>query len=970
MGTWKWLVAAGLMAAPAMAQVPVASAQESEEGGSAALRAAAEAIDPLAQAAQSEAAWQAYLDALRAEGGTPVAEALALNLIGNARYYQQDFPGALETALEAIALLEAAGATENEAMAESLANAATFYGAVGERDRQLPMQERSIAIRKRLYGEDPAGLEPEAAKALGLGYLNYSSTLYDHGRFVEAAALVEPAITGIVGGGLEDATLFVAMSSGANILADGGRTVEALDLAQRGVATATRLLPEGHPFIGFAQGTLGRILLEADRVEEAEGPVRRALDIMAASLGQAHPNTLTAMNNLAIVSAELGDFEAALELMLAQSELNGDSDPVSAVIALSSASNFAAEMGDAQQALALARQAATLAEGLPTSDARAERAFDVMALRLEEAGDYEQAAIQLDRMIARQSAQSPGQVEADLRLRRGLLDIRLGESEAGLAAVRTALGEIEDALARSAAQAELGGDLASYYESFMQAVEAGIAAGEPDLALRAFELASWGENARARQFLALRQQQADDPELAALADAFREGQARLRLLNRERAALLARDDETGAGQRAEEIAKETARVAEAQDALREAIPDFARWLRPETPDLADIQSRLAADQALLIAMPARHRTFVLAITRGSVAMHEAKASRGDVRARVASLRRSLDAVAGSIPFDTQAAAFLHDAILPEPVRAILADKPRIAVVTSDALSRLPFGVLVSDAGQTDFREMDWLLRRHAISVALSPSDAFRRQETPVIGSRFLGVGAPALRGAATQPLDAAGLFRGGQVDLEDIRALPALPASAGEIAAVSAVFREPGSATVLTGTDANEPNVRTASAARPDVVLFATHGLLGGEVGGLREPALVLTPPESGSEAGADEGNDGLLRASEIAQLGFAARLVILSACNSAAGRAETSPAYTGLANAFLGSGSETLLLSHWRVRDDAAARLTVETIRGALDGMGRAEALRRAQLDMIDDAGFADGAHPAVWAPFIIIGD
>ena len=110
------------------------------------------------------------------------------------------------------------------------------------------------------------------------------------------------------------------------------------------------------------------------------------------------------------------------------------------------------------------------------------------------------------------------------------------------------------------------------------------------------------------------------------------------------------------------------------------------------------------------------------------------------------------------------------------------------------------------------------------------------------------------------------------------------------------------------------------------------------------------------------------MRASEIAQLGFAARLVILSACNSAAGRAETSPAYTGLANAFLGSGSETLLLSHWRVRDDAAARLTVETIRGALDGMGRAEALRRAQLDMIDDAGFADGAHPAVWAPFIIL--
>ena len=967
MKTWRWLLAAGLIAAPAMAQEPaVPDAQESEATGAAALHAAAEAIDPLAHAAQSEAAWQAYLNALRAEGGSAVDEALALNLIGNARYYQQNFPGALETALEAIALLEAAQATENEAMAESLANAATFYGAVGERDRQLPMQERAMAIRQRLYGDDPAGLEPEAAKALGLGYLNYSSTLYDHGRFVEAAELVEPAIAGIVGGGLQDATLFVAMSSGANILSDGGRIVDALDLAQRGVATATRLLPEGHPFIGFAQATLGRILLEAGRVEEAEGPARRAFDIMTAGLGKAHPNTLTAMNNLAIISAELGDFEAALELMLAQSDVRSDSDPVSALIALSSASNFAAELGHTEQARSLAEQAAALAEDLPETDARAARALDVMALRLEEAGEYQAAAMQLDRMIARQIEQSPDGADADLKLRRGLQDVRLGKREAGLATVRSALDQLEERLVESAAQAELGGDLSSFYEAFMQAAEAGIAAGDPDLALRAFELASWGENARARQFLALRRQQADNAQLAAMVDAFRKGQARLRLLNREQAALLARDDDAGAEERAAQIAEETARVAEAREALSGAIPDFARWLRPETPDIAEIQSRLSGDEAILIAMPARHRTFVLAITRERVAMHEAKASRGEVRAKVQSLRRSLDAVAGSVPFDTQAAAFLYNAILPDQVHGILADKPRVAVVTSDALSRLPFGVLVPDAEQTDFRKMDWLMRRHAISVALSPSDAFRRHERGSIGNRFLGVGAPALSGAVTQTLDTAALFRGGRVDLEDIRALPALPATVGEIAAVSAVFGDPGNTTVLTGADATEPNVRSASAARPDVVLFATHGLLGGEVGGLREPALVLTPPEGMAEGD----NDGLLRASEIAQLGFAARLVILSACNSAAGRAETSPAYTGLANAFLGSGSEALVLSHWRVRDDAAARLTVETIRGTIAGLDRAEALRQAQLKMIEDESFADGAHPAVWAPFIIIGD
>jgi CHAT domain len=56
--------------------------------------------------------------------------------------------------------------------------------------------------------------------------------------------------------------------------------------------------------------------------------------------------------------------------------------------------------------------------------------------------------------------------------------------------------------------------------------------------------------------------------------------------------------------------------------------------------------------------------------------------------------------------------------------------------------------------------------------------------------------------------------------------------------------------------------------ARARVVHFATHGLLADETESLSaskaEPALILTPPETGSEA-----DDGLLTASEIAQKRF-----------------------------------------------------------------------------------------------------
>ena len=207
------------------------------------------------------------------------------------------------------------------------------------------------------------------------------------------------------------------------------------------------------------------------------------------------------------------------------------------------------------------------------------------------------------------------------------------------------------------------------------------------------------------------------------------------------------------------------------------------------------------------------------------------------------------------------------------------------------------------------------------------------------------------------------LYRGGEVSLEDIRALPALPETRAEIEGVAKAFA-PDQRVTLLGDEATEAKVRAVLPRRQSVVLFATHGLLGGEIGGLREPALVLTPP---SERGSGE-NDGLLQASEIAAAGMIADFVILSACNSAAGRNETAPVYTGLANAFLGSGAQSMLLSHWRVRDDAAARLSVGTVEGAASGLGRAEALQQAQLAMLNDDTRAEYAHPALWAPFVLI--
>tara|TARA_B100001179_G_scaffold230406_1_gene217912 strand:+ start:5902 stop:8700 length:2799 start_codon:yes stop_codon:yes gene_type:complete len=930
------------------------------------LQKSAEEIDPLAQAAESEAAWRKVLDALQAQGGPVVQQATALNRIGDARYYQQNFAGALESSLAAIALLEEAAETEGEAMAESLANAAVFYSVNGQPERQLPLQERSLAIRKRLYGNDPSVLDPADAKALGLGYVNYATALYENGRFAEAADLVKPAIDGMIRGEVTDATLFVAMSSGANMLADAGRTAESLDLAQRGVVVATQLLPADHPFIGFAQATLAKILLQADRHEEAEEPARRALDIMAEKLGPEHRNTLTAMNNLGVIAAALGRYEDALALTLRHYELVAARDPGEAIVSLVTASNVAIEMGDFEKGLDLAREAAALAETLPEDNEKGVRGLEILAFRLGEAGDYAGAHELIDRVVMRRERAAGGTIDPASRLHKGLLMLRQGDREAGLPLVEKSLDLLEADLVQLAGEAAVGGDLGSFYEVFAQVAEAAILADEPDLALRAFELSSWGVNARARQFVTLRAQSAADPSLAELVGTFQDGRSRLRLLNRERAAMLASDDIAAAEEREQEIAAETQRVANARARLAADIPDFERWLRPDQPTVAEMQARMGPQDALLMAMPARHRTFVLAITRDDIAMHEARLARSEVRKLVDRVRASLEVPNAQTPFPAEAAAALHDAILPPTIAALLADKPHVALVTSDALSRLPFGILLPTADQKDLREMDWLARRHAFSIALTPSDAFRKDSRIERITSFLGVGAPSLTGEVDAAINGAALYRNGTVDVADLKSLPALPETAIEVAQVAASFAAAQASVVLLGEDATELRVREASAAQPDVILFATHGLLGGEMGGLREPALVLTPPELIEHPS----DDGLLLASELAQLRIAARFVVLSACNSAAGRAEAAPPYTGLANAFLGSGSETLMLSHWRVRDDAAARLTIEATRRVGAGLAPSAALQQAQLSLMADETIPGSAHPATWAPFVIIGE
>jgi CHAT domain-containing protein len=156
---------------------------------------------------------------------------------------------------------------------------------------------------------------------------------------------------------------------------------------------------------------------------------------------------------------------------------------------------------------------------------------------------------------------------------------------------------------------------------------------------------------------------------------------------------------------------------------------------------------------------------------------------------------------------------------------------------------------------------------------------------------------------------------------------------------------------------------QTGALASFAVVHFATHGLVSGELDGLAEPALALTPTD-------EVGDNGLLTASDIAELRLNADWVVLSSCNTAAGSGNDKEAFSGLVRAFFLAGTRALMVSHWQVYSDAAVALTTAAYEQlqAEPAIGRGEALRRSMTALIDQGGIK--ARPAYWAPFVVVGD
>jgi CHAT domain-containing protein/Tfp pilus assembly protein PilF len=895
-------------------------------------------LQALGHSDEAEGLYRAALDRARAKAGEESrATGLAYNNLAYALGRQGRFTEARDLYAKALGIA-LRWEPEDLDLALIEGNVASNLDALGRPIEAEPLYRQSLAVRIAELGPD----DP----AVATSYNNLGFNLDGQGRHADAAPAYQRALrirTAMDPDGLAAATSY---NNAAHNLNRQGDYAGAAPLYAKALAIWQRTYGTDHPMTAIGLANVAVNLERQGKTAEAQPLFERALAIRLATLRAGHPDIATARLRLGHVLVSQGRFDAALadyEQGVAARRAAFGADHPALAEALTDLADLYLALGRPADAVKAAREAAEIvrrrrvgrigdgreSDGVQQAVARAEAAdasrFDLLA----------GAFATLIRANWIEAARSPRQAAA-LR------------AEAFLAAQDLSVSAAARSMARTAAR---------------------TAAGEGPLGV-----------------LVRRQQGLSDR--AAELDA--------RLLRQ----LIAGDSQRIARTR-DVVAANARDLAEADRALARDFPTYARLIGAQSLAIDDARIRLGKEDGLLLIVAAGDDLYSFAIGAKQVQWSRREAAAVPVAATVRRLRCQVDpkgcgdAMPGWPPFDRAAAFGLYRDLV-APVESALAGSRSLLVVTGGALAELPLGLLPTappTAGEGDaeaavLQATPWLADRYALTVlpAVSVLRAGDPAASVVAGDgkvQFVGYGAPSFLGPAgggrniddflriPQPVDRAGQAL---TDPSALRELSPLPGTEIELKAMAATLRATPDLLHL-GAAATEGSVRRDKAiGGARIIAFATHGILPGEIGGLREPGLAFTPPEKGSPE-----DDGLLAASEVAGMRLSADWVILSACNTAT--ADGTPgadSLSSLGRAFLYAGAGSLLASRWRVADDATAALTVETLVARKAGLSRAGALQQAmravRTGRRDDGSALPGwspawAHPAAWAPFTVIG-
>ena len=252
---------------------------------------------------------------------------------------------------------------------------------------------------------------------------------------------------------------------------------------------------------------------------------------------------------------------------------------------------------------------------------------------------------------------------------------------------------------------------------------------------------------------------------------------------------------------------------------------------------------------------------------------------------------------------------------------------RLIIIPDDILHFLPFESLLINEGS-------WLVSKFNISYAPSLSSLKQIKERERSNKKSVRLDLLAVGNAANKAKYTA-------VEIEKIKS-----------------YFDFDKIRILVDNSASETFVKKENLENYKILHFATHGFTDD-----------LKPERSAIQLSqqADSLEDGLLSAREIFSLRTKANLVVLSSCESGLGRFIRGEGIEGLNRAFFFAGTSAVLMSLWKVNDEASFFLMYRFYYYLKASESVVSALKKAKQDVINNSQYS---HPYYWAPFVLSGD
>ncbi|HKJ33976.1 MAG TPA: CHAT domain-containing tetratricopeptide repeat protein [Balneolales bacterium] len=303
-----------------------------------------------------------------------------------------------------------------------------------------------------------------------------------------------------------------------------------------------------------------------------------------------------------------------------------------------------------------------------------------------------------------------------------------------------------------------------------------------------------------------------------------------------------------------------------------------------------------------------------------------------------------------------------------PESNLIAHK-RLIIIPEGLLGYLPFEALltkkppsVKNADYSIYRKLPYLILSHTISYTYSTSllEELQSRSTIHDSHQFLGM-APVFDQKHNHSVNYYAV-RG-----DSLNHLSPLLASAHEVKDIYHLFQKNrgffkwlpyDESTVYLRNKATESILKSPKISEYKYIHLATHAFIDEKNPSMS--GIILARNHKSV-------NDGVLYSSEIYNLNLNAKLVVLSACETAMGKYVKGEGITGLARSFIYAGANNLIVSLWNVSDRSTSQLMIHFYSNLLKRHKIYSSLCKAKKEMILNSQYS---APIYWSPFILIGN